>query len=306
MTFKVHSLNISEKKGTKKLPVESVIFQENVGIPNDAHRGMKNRQISLLSVEEIKAFKSDLPMGSFGENLVTEGLDINTVKLLDRMVINPDIEIEVSKIGKKCHDRCHIYHEVGDCIMPKKGIFVRVLKGGTVKTGDTGTFIPKTFEARVFTLSDRASQGVYKDKSGDLLKQRLEDYFDKEGRNHTVTKEIIPDSEKELTRVMTESIKAEVDIIFTTGGTGISERDITIEVIQPFIKKELNGIMDFIRMKYGQKKVQALVSRSIAGVNKKTLIFSLPGSSKAVKEYLDEILPMLDHLIGMVHDLDNH
>jgi molybdenum cofactor synthesis domain-containing protein len=96
------------------------------------------------------------------------------------------------------------------------------------------------------------------------------------------------------------------DVIFTTGGTGISEKDITVETVAPLLDKQLPGIMDMVRMKYGQENPKALLSRSIAGSKGKTLVFCMPGSPKAVKEYLTEIFTVLEHLIYMVYGFDNH
>ena len=97
-----------------------------------------------------------------------------------------------------------------------------------------------------------------------------------------------------------------VDIIITTGGTGIGPRDITPEVMQKFIKKEIPGIMEMIRWKYGVEKPAALISRAMAGVNHKTMLFALPGSVRAVNEYMTEILKHLEHLIYMIEGVDRH
>jgi len=216
-------------------------------------------------------------------------------------------EFEVTQIGKKCHgDGCAIYSAVGKCVMPKEGIFVRVLREGNLKEGDTLLYVPKEFRCKVITLSDRASAGEYEDISGKLIVKMMEDFFKQKERKFKIEYELLPDSEEKLETSLKESLSKNTDIIITTGGTGIGKRDITIETIKPLLEKEIPGIMEFIRLKYGAEKPNALLSRSIAGVSGESLIFSLPGSAKAVNEYMTEILKGLEHMIYMLHGIDIH
>jgi MOSC domain-containing protein YiiM len=140
MTAKIVSINISDKKGVRKKPVDSALIRENYGIENDAHASEKwHRQISLLaleSIEKMKAMGLKVGPGDFAENITTQGVDLPGLPVGAKMTIGRDVEVEVSQIGKVCHTRCAIYHQAGDCVMPKEGIFVKVLKGGTIKTGD--------------------------------------------------------------------------------------------------------------------------------------------------------------------------
>lgn len=118
--------------------IEGILI-EGKGLKGDAHFGFAHRQISLISMEDIRTMIDKLPTlvpGSFAENLTTEGLDLAILKLGDRLKVNEAI-LEVSQIGKECHHECDVFRQIGDCIMPKKGIFVKVIKGGTVKVGDT-------------------------------------------------------------------------------------------------------------------------------------------------------------------------
>ena len=117
---------------------------------------------------------------------------------------------------------------------------------------------------------------------------------------------IIADSKTRISFALEKYLRADYDLIISTGGTGIGSRDNTIEVTKNFIRKEIPGIMEYVRLKYGQENKFALISRSFAGVNDKSLIFCLPGSAKAVREYLDEIMPLLSHLYQMMYDLDTH
>ena len=140
MAAKIVSINISPKKGMRKKAVDSAVLKDDFGIENDAHASGKwHRQVSLLAMESIKKIQDkglDVGPGDFAENITTEGVTLYTLPVGTKMTIGKDIELEVSQIGKVCHTRCAIYHQAGDCVMPKEGIFVKVLKGGTVHVGD--------------------------------------------------------------------------------------------------------------------------------------------------------------------------
>lgn len=123
--------------------------------------------------------------------------------------------------------------------------------------------------------------------------------------NNTISNIILPDDENELREVLQQA-KNKYDFIFTTGGTGIGPRDITVDVVRPFLDKEIPGIMDMIRVKYGMEKPNALISRSIAGLYNNTMVFTLPGSVKAVNEYMAEITKILRHLLLMLYGIDAH
>ncbi|HAH21025.1 MAG TPA: MOSC domain-containing protein [Candidatus Omnitrophica bacterium] len=138
-TGKILAISISDKKGARKNNVDSATLKEDFGIIGDAHAGTKNRQVSLLaqeSIEKMKAKGLKVKAGDFAENITTEGLDLLSLKIGDRLKINEEIILELSQIGKVCHTRCSIYYQAGDCVMPKEGIFVKVIKGGSVKAGD--------------------------------------------------------------------------------------------------------------------------------------------------------------------------
>ena len=137
------SINISSRKGEKKTPVESAELKTEHGIIGDAHAGMRKRQVSLLAKESIQRMKDmgvDVGSGDFAENITTEGIDLPELPLGTRLELGPAL-VEVTQIGKKCHDRCNIYQQVGDCVMPREGIFVRVLEGGKIKEGDPLTVV---------------------------------------------------------------------------------------------------------------------------------------------------------------------
>ncbi len=129
----------SKRKGTPKADVGSSFLQEGFGLEGDAHGGDWHRQVSLISMEDIQTMANkglDVRPGSFAENFTTQGFDLGVLKVGDRLKIGETVVLEVTQIGKECHTRCAIYHKVGECIMPEKGIFCRIIKGGDVKSGD--------------------------------------------------------------------------------------------------------------------------------------------------------------------------
>lgn len=140
MKGKVISINISDRKGIRKTPVKEAVIKKGFGINGDAHASGKwHRQISLLAIESIKKMQRlglKVNPGDFAENVTTEGIDLLKLPLGTKMTIGGTVEVEISQIGKECHSRCNIYYQAGDCVMPREGIFVRVLKGGKIKEGD--------------------------------------------------------------------------------------------------------------------------------------------------------------------------
>ncbi|MBT1076343.1 MOSC domain-containing protein [Geobacter grbiciae] len=138
MSAKVIAVCISENKGERKTPVASVELRENHGIVGDAHAGEWHRQVSLLAAESIEKMRKmglDVDSGDFAENITTEGIDLPALPVGTRLAVGETL-LEVTQIGKECHTRCAIYHQAGDCVMPKEGIFARVITGGVVKPGD--------------------------------------------------------------------------------------------------------------------------------------------------------------------------
>lgn len=136
---RIKAVSISKEKGRKKKNVETILLKEDFGIVGDIHAGTGKRQVSLLSLESIEKMKDkglSLVPGDFAENITTEGINLSSLKLNTKLKIGEKIILEVSQIGKECHQRCSIYYQAGDCVMPREGIFVRVLNGGYAKKGD--------------------------------------------------------------------------------------------------------------------------------------------------------------------------
>jgi len=307
--IKVTSVNISKEKGTIKLPVEKIILNK-LGVENDAHSGNWHRQVSLLAEESVAKFSLQanrkINYGEFAENITTKGIILHKCNVFDRFKIG-NTELELTQIGKECHgNACSIFKEVGNCVMPKEGIFCRVIKNGVIKAEDEIIYLPKTFKIAIITLSDRASNGVYEDRSGPKVKELISSYFTGKNNLFSIENFIIPDETDQLKKLINEKVENNFDFIFTTGGTGIGERDITVEAVCDLLEKQIPGIMELIRVKYGMEKPNALLSRGVAGIIRKTIIFTLPGSVKGVTEYLTEITKTLEHLLFMIHGIDKH
>ena len=140
---KVMAICISEKKGTQKRNVHEALFIEDFGLENDAHAGKWHRQVSLLSYEKIQDFKkkgAPVEDGAFGENLIVSGIDFKNLPVGTRFRCK-DVVLEMTQIGKECHSGCEIYKIMGDCIMPREGVFARVLRGGWIREGDELTVL---------------------------------------------------------------------------------------------------------------------------------------------------------------------
>ena len=134
----VKAICVSEKKGTKKTNVGQCELVENHGLKDDAHAGSWHRQVSLLSYDKVEAFRATgatVDDGAFGENILVEGIDFRALPVGTRLSCS-DVLLEITQIGKECHAHCEIYRQVGDCIMPREGVFARVLQGGVIAVGD--------------------------------------------------------------------------------------------------------------------------------------------------------------------------
>ncbi len=299
---KVLAVCTSAQKGTQKKPVDAITLKPDWGIKGDAHAGHWHRQVSLLAYEKIEEFRkrgADVAFGAFGENIVCEGFDLRTLPVGTRFQIG-DCLLELSQIGKACHSHCEIYKVVGDCIMPREGVFTIVLKGGVVKPGDEITLIEadpeRPFTAAVITLSDRASRGEYEDKSGPLIREMLE------AAGYQVLEQLVlpdgrPRLELELTRLADQR---QISVIFTTGGTGFSLRDLTPEATKAVCDREVPGIGEALRADSLKYTPNAILSRQTAGIRKQSLIINLPGSPKACRENLEFLLKPLAHGLGIL------
>ena len=292
---KIMAVCISEARGTEKKNIHTAEFIENWGIKGDAHAGNWHRQVSLLSYEKIKAFKekgADITDGAFGENLVVSGYDFTKFPVGTRFYCN-DVILELTQIGKECHNGCAIYQRMGECIMPTNGVFAKIIKGGMVSEGDA--FAPMYRVAEI-TLSDTAAAGQREDKSGDMVCDLA-----KENGFHVVSRQIIPDDGETLTALLCElADNNQADLILTTGGTGFSPRDNTPEATLAAIERRADGISEAMRYRSLQVTPKGMLSRGVSGIRKKALIVNLPGSPKAVRECLEYVIDPVKHGIDIL------
>lgn len=306
MTAKIQSINVSVDKGTVKHPVTWVEATHR-GLNGDAHAGDWHRQVSLLAREDVEDFEARagraIAGGEFGENLTTLGLDLGKLSLLDRLQIG-EVMLEITQVGKTCHGSgCAIYQAAGDCIMPRMGLFARVLSPGELRVDQEILYLPRPLKIAVITLSDRASAGEYEDRSGPRIAELLERHFEKTRWHLEVTRHLIPDDAAALEALLHRCREDGFDVVLTTGGTGVGPRDFTPEVVLRLCDRQIPGIMEAIRVKYGARYPSALLSRSVAATMGGTAVYALPGSVKAVNEYVEEILVTLEHLIQMIHGI---
>ena len=285
----------SEEKGTRKKDQKHGILLENFGLEHDAHAAHNNhRQVSLLAIESIDKMRekgANVGPGDFGENLVTEGIELFTLPIGTRLLINNEILGQVTQIGKECHAHCAIYQQLGDCIMPREGIFMRVLKGGEVKNSDSIEVADQIITVAVLTISDKGSKGEREDKSGPAIMEIMEC---KNGM--VIDYKIIPDEKEMIVDTLKDWADGIApDLILTTGGTGFSRRDVTPEATLAVIEKETPGFAEVMRRSSMEKTPHAMLSRAVSGIRGKSIIINLPGSPKAVRENLEAILPALPH-----------
>ncbi len=298
----VEGICISEKRGTRKTQVPSIQLVKNWGLSGDAHAGHWHRQVSLLSLEAIEAFRAKgakVTFGDFGENMIVSGIDFSSLPVGTHFQVG-EVLLELTQIGKECHSHCAIYHQIGDCIMPRAGVFAVVRTGGEVKIGDEMTVIyPKAdrpFTAAVITLSDKGYAGERVDESGPKAVTLLKD------AGYDVKETLILPDEKEMLKAQLIRLadQRQVDVIFTTGGTGFSKRDITPEATTEVCDRMAMGIANAILYYSLTITPRAMLSRAVSGIRKKTLIINLPGSPKAVTEALTYVLPSMGHGLGIL------
>jgi len=286
----------SAKKGERKKNVGESRLIKNQGLEGDAHAGFAHRQVSLLAEESIAKMTTkglDVGPGDFAENLTTTGIDLVSLPIGTRLHAGSETVLRVTQIGKECHDRCAIYYQAGDCVMPREGIFTEVLLGGKIKVGDK-LETKHSYRFGVITASDKGACGEREDLSGPAASEILLPWGD------VIDQVIVPDDRTALANMMRDMVGKGVDAIFTTGGTGMSPRDVTPEATLDVVDRLVPGIAEAIRRETAAATAKAMLSRGIAGISGSTLIINLPGSPKAVAECLAVITPVLDHALETV------
>lgn len=299
---KVIAVCTSDRRGIQKQNVENGFFTVQHGIEGDAHAGNWHRQVSLLSADKIEAFNqkgAGVEPGAFGENLVVEGFDFRALPV-GTLLRCGTVLLEMTQIGKECHSHCQIYKKMGDCIMPREGVFARVLESGTISVGDEMTIEERKeirpWQAAVITLSDKGSCGEREDKSGPMISERLQN-----NGYEVVEKILIPDEPEMLKQQLIRlSDQRQLDLILTTGGTGFSMRDQTPEATLAVATRYVPGIAEAIRAESMKITKHAMLSRAVSVIRGKTLIINLPGSPKACMESMDVFMDTIPHAMGLL------
>jgi len=304
---KVIAVCISEKKGTAKRDIGQGEFIAGHGLKGDAHAGDWHRQVSLLSLEKIDAFRAkgaQVQNGAFGENLVVQGIDFKSLPV-GTMLRCGDVVLEISQIGKECHNHCAIYEQTGDCIMPREGVFATVVHGGIIAHGDEMTVDARDasdakYRVAIITVSDKGWRGEREDTSGPVIQEITE------AAGYALTQRVIlPDEqdalEKEMRRICDEE---SAELLLTTGGTGFSPRDRTPEATLAVAERIAPGIAEAIRCKSLAITGRAMLNRGVSVIRNKTLIINLPGSPKAARECLECIIGDLKHGLDILSGHD--
>jgi molybdenum cofactor synthesis domain-containing protein len=299
---------ISSKKGITKHEIPCAKLLLDYGMEGDAHAGHWHRQVSLLAhtdIEFMRAKGLSLKPGAFGENLVIGGLNTNELGVGSLLRVGP-VLLELTQVGKVCHTRCAIYYKTGDCIMPRTGLFARVVESGEVTAGmsvETAHRVDRsTLQAAVITVSDRCSAGQMIDTAAPAVAALLSSEL---GARIAWTK-LVPDNISEIAEAIKDFSERRVNIILTAGGTGPDVRDVTPEATRKVLDRELPGLAEAMRAASSAKTPNAWLSRAVAGIRRDTLIVNLPGSKKAAVENLEAILSLIPHAVKILRQENVH
>ena len=294
---KVVAVCVSSERGTQKQNVGSGRFVVGWGIEGDAHAGRWHRQVSMLGLDQIAAFNArgaGVEPGAFGENLVVEGFGFRALPV-GTLLRCGGVLLEITQIGKECHNHCEIYRRMGDCIMPREGVFARLLCEGVIRVGDEMAVEARQgvrpWQSAVITLSDKGARGERMDESGPAIAGRL-----KAAGYEVVEQLLIADDAEMLKKQLCRlADQRQLDLVLTTGGTGFSPRDVTPEATLAVGERSAPGIAEAIRAASLAVTSRAMLSRGAAVIRGKTLIINLPGSPKACMESMDVFLDVVPH-----------
>ena len=298
MVGKIVAICVSKERGTPKEPIDSARLLHRHGLEGDAHAGNWHRQVSLLQEEQIAAFSVGLKLipGAFGENLVTRGIDLRALSVGSRLRIGSGAVLQITQRGKECHSHCAIHERIGDCVMPREGLFARVRRTGVIRSGDVLAYDKDLNRVRwaVCTLSDRAFAGERQDTAGPLVCELLEQILG----HGPEWRMVLPDDRSAITSELKRLCDDEVcDLVMTTGGTGLSPRDVTPEATLDVVDRAVPGIAEAMRATGLLHTPHAMLSRGVCGQRGETMILNLSGSPQAVREQIAVVVPALTHAI---------
>lgn len=293
----VVAVSVSPEKGGPKSNVSSANVIKGEGLEDDAHAGTENRHVSILCMDSMQRARANgysVFSGDFAENLTIDTLVHTDFEVNDLLQID-DVLLRVSQLGKKCHSGCAIFKKIGDCVMPREGIFAVVLRGGTIKEGSHATLC-KSLGTAIVVVSDSTAAGIREDTSGPALEEMLPSI-----PARLIEKTAVPDDVGQVTSVLEKlTERQDIQLILTTGGTGLGPRDVTPESTRMVLQKELPGIPEAMRALGMKKTKRAILSRGTAGSANGSLIVNLPGSRKGATESLEAVSNVLHHACCMI------
>lgn len=298
----------SKRKGIAKTEVASARLAVEHGLSGDAHAGEWHRQVSLLTEADIESMRAKglkLKPGAFGENLVLDGVALEELGVGSRLRVGP-VLLELTQVGKICHHHCAIYRAAGDCIMPRRGVFARVVEGGLIQPGVAVEVVEKVdramLQAAVITVSDRCARGETIDTAGPAVM----DYLRTELKMRVAWAVTLPDEIEPIAGMLRDLCERRVDLVLTVGGTGVAPRDVTPEATRQVLDRELPGLAEAMRAASARVTAHAWLSRAVAGVAGEAVVINLPGSKKAASENLAAIGATIPHAIKMMRQENAH
>ncbi len=305
---KIQHVCLSARKGTTKRSVDKAVLRQDHGFEGDAHAGDWHRQVSLLDEADIETMRArglNLEPGDFGENLVTSGLDLSALGIGTQLTAG-SAQLEITQIGKVCHHRCAIFYKAGDCIMPRAGLFCRVVEGGEIRPGmpiQVTREVPRrVVQAAVVTVSDRCSRNQAEDTAGPAVAELLTQRLDARIAAH----ELVPDEREVITRTLVDLADRGYDLVCTVGGTGCGPRDVTPEATRDAIDREIPGLAEAMRRVSARSTPHALLQRGLCGIRGVTLVVNLPGSADGATENLAAIADVIPHAVSLLRGETGH
>jgi len=288
MVGKVVAVCKSVHKGEQKVNIGKAQLIQNFGMDGDAHAGPWDNHIRLLAQESIhKAFKRGLKVGpgDFSEHITTRGIELTNLSVGTKLKIG-EVVLEITQKGKVCPGRCNIFNLIGDCIMPKEGVYAKVLEGGMVTVGSE---IKIMLDAKIGIIyAAKASRD--ENPISNILSVNLNRWGVKASQNIVKAKD-----RNSLKSSIEEMCEDGVDIILIVGGVGVSSEDFAPEVLIESIERELPGVANNVRENLLDEE-DLIIFRGRAGIKDRTIIVNLPDNKRVLGEDLFELLIMLDKI----------